>query len=144
MMEILVGMKEPVQPRLGHLVRVMLLTDQPDGTSARRLAGLACLCECENDQQTALSKVIADPVGYDLFVMDCDPFGGIAAGEEAVAALIAANARMRVMLISREFDMPAYPWGRRSAVCLPNPVSEGAFRFGFNHVMRDWVLPTMM
>ena len=91
-----------------------------------------------------MEAVLDDPLGYDLFVMDCDAFGGIAAAERAIATLIAAEARMRVMLVSREFDVPAYPLGRRTAVCLPDPVPEPGFRRGFDHVLRDRVPVTLM
>lgn len=125
-------------------VRVMLLTDLPDGQTARRLARYGSLVEVEDEFQAALSRILDDPMGYDLFVMDCDAFGGIEAAERAVAALIAADARMRVMLVSCEFDSPAYPLGRRSAVCLPDAVSDAGFRQGFDHVLRDRTALTMM
>ena len=125
-------------------VRVMLLTDRPEGQTARRLASYGSLVETEDEFQAALSGILDDPMGYDLFVMDCDAFGGIEAAERAIAALIAADARMRVMLVSREFDSPAYPLGRRSAVCLPDAVSEAGFREGLDHVLRDRAALTMM
>ena len=125
-------------------VRVMLLTDRPEGESAQRLADYGSLVELADDPGAALAAVLDDPLGYDLFVMDCDAFGGIAAAERAIATLIAAEARMRVMLVSREFDVPAYPLGRRTAVCLPDPVPEPGFRRGFVHVLRDRVPVTLM
>jgi hypothetical protein len=125
-------------------VRVMLLTDRPEGQTALRLATYGSLVEIEDEFFAALSRILDDPMGYDLFVMDCDAFGGIDAAERAVAALIAADARMRVILVSREFDIPAYPLGRRSAVCLPDAVSEAGFRQGFDHVLRDRAALTMM
>jgi hypothetical protein len=48
-----------------------------------------------------------------------------------------------VMLVSREFDVPVYPLGRRTAVCLPEDVSDASFRIGFDHVLRDRVAVTM-
>lgn len=125
-------------------VRVLLMTDRPDGPTARRLSGFGSLVEVEETFENALYTLIDDPMGYDLLVMDCDSFGGVEAGERAIAFLIAAGARMRVMLISREFDVPAYPLGRRTAVCLPASVSDDAFRRGFDHVLRDRVAATVM
>jgi hypothetical protein len=125
-------------------VRVLLLTDQPHGASAFRLAGYGSVLDVEADLDHALTRIQADPMGYDLFVMDCDAFGGMAGGERAVARLIAAQARMRVMLICKEFDVPAYPMGRRTAVCLPVSVSDAAFRRGFDHVLRDRTAVTLM
>lgn len=118
-------------------VRVMLLASDAESAAARSLTGFGSQVECEADFFTAMSHIIDDPLGYDLFVMDCDGFGGMAAGERAVATLIASDARMRVILISAEFDAPAYPMGRRTAVCLPSPVSHESLRFGFDHVLRD-------
>jgi hypothetical protein len=125
-------------------VRVLLLTDRPDGATARRLAGFGSLVEVEDSFDGALYTLIDDPLGYDLLVMDCDGFGGVDAGERAIAFLIAAGARMRVMLISREFDVPAYPLGRRTAVCLPAAAADAAFRRGFDHVLRDMTAATVM
>jgi hypothetical protein len=85
----------------------------------------------------AVAAVLGDRFGYDLFVMDCDGFGGVAGAERAISALISGEAKMRVMLVSREFDVPVYPLGRRTAVCLPDDVSEASFRIGFDHVLRD-------
>lgn len=118
-------------------VRVMLLTERSDSRTARRLAQYGSVVEVTEDLQEAVAAILEDPMGYDLFVMDCDGFGGIAGAEQAIAALIAGDARMRVMLVSREFDVPAYPLGRRTAVCLPEDVSETSFRIGFDHVLRD-------
>ena len=124
-------------------VRVMLLTDRPDGESARRLERYGSVVEIEGDLQGALASLIQDPLGYDLFVMDCDAFGGMSGAERAVSSLIAAEARMRVMLVSRDFDIPAYPLGRRTAVCLPDGIAEDGFRRGFDHVLRDRAAVTL-
>ena len=124
--------------------RVMLLTDRPDGDSAQRLTGYGSLVETENRPEAALAAVLDDPLGFDLFVMDCDAFGGIEAAESAIAALIANDAKMRVMLVSRDFDAPAYPMGRRTAVCLPDTASDESFRQGFVHVLRDRQPVTLM
>lgn len=125
-------------------VRVMLLTDQPDGASASRLSGYGSVVTVEDRLDAVLAGLAEDALGYDLFVMDCDGFGGIEAGERAVAALIAADARMRVMLIGQDFDVPVYPLGRRTAVCLPVGGSDSAFRRGFDHVLRDRATVTIM
>jgi hypothetical protein len=128
--------RQQVQPHtLG--VRVMLLTDQGHGLTARRLTQYGSVVDVAEDLEDAVSTILDDPMGYDLFVMECDGFGGIAGAEQAIAALIAGDAKMRVMLVSREFDVPAYPLGRRTAVCLPEDVSEASFRIGFDHVLRD-------
>jgi hypothetical protein len=118
-------------------VRTMLLADRAKGQTAQRLANLGSLVDTEREFYAAMSAMLDDPMGYDLFVMECDAFGGIAAAERAIATLIAADAKMRVILISAEFDAPVYPMGRRTAVCLPDTVTEASFRIGFDHVLRD-------
>lgn len=125
-------------------VRVMLLSVDPEGVTAERLASYGSSLDTETEFYAALGAIIDDPLGYDLFVMDCDGFGGIIAAERAIATLIAADARMRIMLVSSEFDTPAYPMGLRSAVSLPSPVSEASFRIGFEHVLRDRVSMRLM
>lgn len=124
----------PTQP-MG--VRVVLLTDRHDGRTAHRLARCGGIVDVEGTLDAALSRVIDDPMGYDLFVMDCDAYGGIGGAEQAISSLIAAEAKMRVMLVSRDFDEPAYPLGRRTAVCLPVAFRDEDFRRGFDHVLRD-------
>ena len=124
-------------------VRVMVLTDQGEGRTCQRLAEYGSLVDATDDLQEAVTTILQDRVGYDLFVMDCDAFGGIAGAEKAISALIAGDAKMRVMLVSREFDVPAYPLGRRTAVCLPEDVSDASFRIGFDHVLRDRATVTM-
>lgn len=133
------------QPLKSHTlgVRVMLLSDTSDSLTARRLADYGSVVDMADDLDEAVAAILEDRFGYDLFVMECDGFGGIAGAERAIAALIAGDAKMRVMLVSREFDVPAYPLGRRTAVCLPEDVSEASFRIGFDHVLRDRAALTM-
>lgn len=135
------GRQQVQQHSLG--VRVMLLSDTASGRTASRLADFGSLVDVTDDLDEAVATILEDPFGYDLFVMDCDRFGGVAGAERAIAALIAGAAKMRVMLISSEFDVPAYPLGRRTAVCLPEDVSDASFRIGFDHVLRDRAVMTM-
>jgi hypothetical protein len=118
-------------------LRVMLLTDSLDGMSALRLAEYGSAVDVRHDVDIALFGMLNDPFGYDLFVMDCDRTVGIDGAEAAIASLIAADARMRVILVSKEFDEPVYPFGRRAAVCLPASVPDDGFRRGLDHVLRD-------
>jgi hypothetical protein len=124
-------------------VRVMLLTDHADGSTGRRLASYGSVVDAAVTLDEAVSAILEDPFGYDLFVMDCDAFGGVLGAERAISALISGGARMRVMLVSRDFDVPAYPLGVRTAVCLPENVGDDSFRIGFDHVLRDRTVLTM-
>lgn len=125
-------------------VRVMLLTDRPHGPTALRLASYGSLIDIEPTLEKARAAILEDALGYDLFVMDCDGFGGLEGAERALASLIASGARIRVMLVCGGFDEPAYPLGRRTAVCLPSAEDEDAFRRGFDHVLRDRAAVTLM
>jgi hypothetical protein len=124
-------------------VRVLLLTDHSEGSTGQRLTSYGSLVDTHDDLDDAVGAVLGDRFGYDLFVMDCDGFGGVAGAERAISALISGDAKMRVMLVSREFDVPVYPLGRRTAVCLPEDVSDASFRIGFDHVLRDRAAMTM-
>jgi hypothetical protein len=134
--------RQRVQPHTMG-VRVMLLSDHAEGRTGQRLADFGSLVDVADGLEDAVATILDDPFGYDLFVMDCDGFGGIAGAEQAISTLIAGDAKMRVMLVSREFDVPAYPLGRRTAVCLPENVSDTSFRIGFDHVLRDRAAITM-
>lgn len=133
------------KPTAGQSVglRAMLLSENRDSPSAQRLSEYGSLVDVRGNVDLALSGIVTDPIGYDLFVMDCDGMGGVDGAVAAIAALIAADARMRVILVSREFDEPVYPFGQRAAVCLPASVTDDGFRRGFDHVLRDRV-PVMM
>jgi len=131
------GIEPRMQAGAAMAVRVLVLTDRPDSHSAQRLASYGCLVEVGHDIAGAVAAMAEDPFGFDLLVMDCDAFGGIAAAERVISTLIAANVRMRFLLVSQEFDVPAYPLGVRSAVCLPDTVAEAGFRRGFDHALRD-------
>lgn len=136
------GSKTFSAPQMG--VRVLLLSDVEGGRTASRLARCGSHVDVEEALDAALKRLCHDPMGYDLFVMDCDGYGGISGGERAVSALIAAAAKMRVMLVSRDFDAPALPFGRRTAVCLPVAAGDEDFRKGFDHVLRDRVPAPVM
>ncbi len=143
-MQILIGTSQTPLNVTAPGCRVMLLTDRPEGETGRRLARYGSLLDIQTDMEPALATLTGDALGYDLFVMDCDGFGGVEGAECAIARLIAADARMRVLLVSREFDAPAYPLGRRTAVCLPEDASDDEFRYGYDHVLRDRAPSTYM
>ncbi|MES2665068.1 MAG: hypothetical protein V4712_03155 [Pseudomonadota bacterium] len=122
---------------VGWGVRVMLLTADPDGPVARRLAGLGGTVEAETEFYASLSAMIDDPVGYGVFVMECDSMGGLEAGQRAQATLAAVKSRIPVILISSDFKSQVFPQGREAAVCLRAPLSAVSLRVGFEHALRD-------
>ena len=124
-------------------VRVMLLSEHADGSTGQRLSSFGSLVDVVDELEEAVAAIIEDPLGYDLFVMDCDGFGGVDGAEYAISTLIARGAKIRLMLISSEFDVPVFPLGVRTAVCLPQDVEDESFRIGFDHVLRDRAALTM-
>jgi hypothetical protein len=125
-------------------LHVMLLSQNRAGLTEQRLAEHGGLVDRHGDVDLALSRIKTDPIGFDLLVMDCDGLGGVDGAIAVIAALVAADARMRVILISQEFDEPVYPFGMRAAVCLPASVPDDGFRRGLQHVLRDRVQVTLM
>ncbi len=85
-------------------VRVLFLSADPDSPLRDRIAGLGGAIEVEAEVYSALSAMIDDPMGYGLFVMECDGLGGIEAGARAAAALAAVKSRVPVILISRDYS----------------------------------------
>ena len=73
-------------------VRVMLLTDDPDSRTGKRLADYGSVVDVVVELEDAVAAILDDPFGYDLFVMECDGFGGISGAEQAVSSLIAGDA----------------------------------------------------
>ena len=67
----------------GWGIRVLLLGENAmKGRAVRHLASLGSSVETTDELYTALSAVIDDPVGYGLFVIDCDGIGGLEAGRK--------------------------------------------------------------
>lgn len=76
-------------------MRVLFLTADQDSPLEARIAGLGGAVEIETEVYSALAAMIDDPMGYGLFVMDCDGLGGIEAGERAAITLAAVKSRCR-------------------------------------------------
>lgn len=128
---------------VGWDIRVMLLSGDGGGAGnpvARALAGLGGLVDGEAELYTALAALIDDPLGYGLFVMECDGFGGIEAGHLAVSRLTAAGLRLPALLISRDCREQRFPAERAAPVLLRAPLSAVSLRVGFEHALRDRLL----
>ena len=122
---------------VGWGVRVMLLCADEANALVRRIAGLGGAVEIETEVYSALSAMIDDPMGYGLFVMDCDAFGGPEAGRRAAAALAAVKSRIPVILVSNDHAAQVFPQEREAPVCLRAPISAVSLRVGFEHALRD-------
>jgi hypothetical protein len=122
---------------VGYGVRVLFLSADPASPLRDRIAGLGGAVEAETEVYAALAAMIDDPMGYGLFVMDCDGLGGAEAGARAATTLAAVRSRVPVILISRDYAAQAFPQDRDAPVCLRAPMSAVSLRVGFEHALRD-------
>ena len=122
---------------VGWGVRVLLLTAEPRSPLRDRIAGLGGMIDTETEIYAALSSMIDDPMGYGLFVMDCDGLGGIEAGQRAASTLAAVHSRVPVILVSKDHVAQVFPQERSAPVCLRAPISAVSLRVGFEHALRD-------
>ena len=122
----------------GWGIRVLVLGENAmEGRLVRHLASLGSSVETTEELYTALSAVIDDPVGYGLFVIDCDSVGGLEAGRKAVQVLNGTDCTVPVILVSQECGAQVFPQDRRSPTLLRAPLSSVAMRVGFQHALRD-------
>lgn len=122
---------------VGWGVRVLFLSAQHDSPFVSRIAGLGGMVEVETELYAALSAIIDDPMGYGLFVMDCDSLGGADAAVCAMTTLAAVKARVPVILISKDHQAQVFPQVKEAPVCLRAPLSAVSLRVGFEHALRD-------
>ena len=125
---------------VGWGVRVMLLGGSNDTAAEERLISLGSKVDRETELYTALAAMMDDPLGYGLFVMDTDAFGGMAAGMRAMAMLRAANVRIPVILAGQDCEAQVFPEERSAPILLKSPVSMVSLRVGFEHALHDRVI----
>ena len=125
---------------VGWGVRVLMLADGADGAAEERLVGLGGKVYIETELYTALAAMMDDPLGYGLFVMDTDAFGGIEAGMRAFKLLRAADVRIPVILVGQECGAQIFPEERSAPILLKAPLSMVSLRVGFEHALHDRVI----
>ena len=125
---------------VGWGVRVMLLGGGNDSAAEERLVGLGSKVDRETELYTALAAMMDDPLGYGLFVMDTDAFGGMAAGMRAMAMLRAADVRIPVILAGQDCGAQVFPEERSAPILLKAPLSMVSLRVGFEHALHDRVI----
>jgi hypothetical protein len=88
---------------------------------------------------TALSEVLDDPMGYGLFVIDCDSTNvdGLEGGKRAVKIMAEVVGRVPVILVSKECKEQIFPEDRQKPTQLRAPLSAVSLRVGFEHALRD-------
>ena len=134
------AVKNEMATLVGWGVRVLMLSDGSDPAAQERLVGLGSQVDTESELYTALAAMIDDPLGYALFVMDVDAFGGIQAGLRAFSMLRAADVRIPVILVGRDCGRQVFPEERSAPIMLQAPLSMVSLRVGFEHALHDRVI----
>ena len=125
---------------VGWGVRVLMLTDGSDTAAEARIVDLGGKVDIETELYTALAALIDDPLGYGLFVMDADAFGGMDIGLRAFQMLRVAGVRVPVILVSQDGGRQVFPEERAAPILLKAPLSMVALRVGFEHALYDRVV----
>ncbi len=138
-MRVVRSFHQPGSARVSFSVRVLLVTSHREGEIARRLNSLGAQVEIVDEMFTALSDVIDDPVGYSLFVLDCDSanVGGLEGGKRAVQIMGVLVGRVPVILVSQDCTEQRFPEDRMAPTQLRAPVSILSMRAGFEHALRE-------
>ncbi len=121
---------------VGLGARVMLLAPAAESGLDRHIAGFGGRIDREAELYAALSALIDDPAGWDLFIMSCDAFGGTEAGRRAHSMLGAVAERVPMILISAEYQRQQFPEERAAPVQLRAPLSAVSLRVGMEHALR--------
>ena len=124
----------------GQSVRILMLNDGAGPEAEARLSALGGQVDIETELFTALAAMIDDPLGYSIFVMHVDGFGGLEAGMQAFRVLRAAEVRIPVILVSGECTEQTFPEERSAPIKLQAPLSMVSLRVGFEHALHDRVI----
>lgn len=135
-MQILRAIETDKAQPVGLSVRTMVLTAGASDSTIQRIAGLGCRVEREDELFAALDKLLSDPSGYGLFIMDADSFGGLTAGHRAFRLLGEVAQRVPVILYSAECREQVFPQGRDKPTVLRAPLSSISLRVGFEHALQ--------
>ena len=121
---------------VGWGVRVLLLTPEEDikrSKIAEKLAGLGGRVEVEADVFTAID----DAMGYGLFVVECDAYGGLEEGRKILSMLRKSSVEIPAILLSSECPEQMFPSDQNGPIVLRAPLSAVALRVGFEHALRE-------
>lgn len=122
---------------VGLGARVLLLAPADNEGLFRRISGLGGRVDHEVELYSALDALISDPADWDLFVMDCDAFGGLDAGRRAFAMLGLVAERMPMILTSAACQTQEFPEDRRSPILLRAPASVTSLRVAMEHGLHN-------
>ncbi|MDO8982212.1 hypothetical protein [Cypionkella sp.] len=144
-MQVIRSLEQHSASPVGLGIRVILVSQSLNSSPLpHRLAGLGGKVEIADDLFVGLEAVIEDPAGYGLCVIDCDAFGGLAAGRRAHELLTDVARRVPVILLSKDCAAQEFPEERGEAVVLRAPTSGISLRVGFEHALRDRLAMRLM
>lgn len=144
-MQVIRSLEQHSASPVGLGIRVILVSQSLNSSPLpHRLAGLGGKVEMADDLFVGLEAVIDDPAGYGLCVIDCDAFGGLAAGRRAHELLTDVARRVPVILLSKDCAAQEFPEERGEAVVLRAPTSGISLRVGFEHALRDRLAMRLM
>jgi hypothetical protein len=117
---------------------VLLLAPEAEDAErlTRLLAGFGGRVDHEAEFYGALSAILDDPRGWDLFVISCDALGGIEAGRRAMRMLGGIAERVPTILVSEECEAQTFPEERAEPILLRARMSAAALRLAMEHALR--------
>jgi hypothetical protein len=98
---------------------------------------LDAIVEVEADFFHAVEQIVDDHRAYNLCMVDCDSFGGLAQGRRFVQFLGEAIAYLPLILLSREVTIQYFAEHHSEPTLLRLPVSPVAARVRFEHSLRE-------
>lgn len=117
-------------------MRALILAPTDTASTARRISGQGCDVDHEDELFSALDRLMCDPSGYRLFVMDADAFGGLEAGRRAFRLLGDLVHRISVILISSDCAEQEFAEGRDAPTVLRAPVSAISMSVALENSLR--------
>lgn len=109
-------------------IRALVLSPEPSDVTTRCIADQGCSVEHEHELFAALDRLLSDPTGYEIFVMDTDAFGGMAVGRRAVRLLGELAQRISVILIGADCTEQDLAADRDRLTVLRAPVQTMVLR----------------
>ncbi|MGQ0611362.1 MAG: hypothetical protein ACT4N9_09705 [Paracoccaceae bacterium] len=105
-----------------------MLSPEAADVTTRCITDLGCSVEHEHELFAALDRLLSDPTGYEIFVMDTDAFGGMSVGHRAVRLLGELAQRISVILIGADCTEQDLAADRDRPTVLRAPVQTMVLR----------------
>lgn len=120
-------------------IRVMLLTDANDDARlalAMRLKRFSARIDTEDNLFCAVETVQTCSTGYGLFIMDCQPFGGISAARQVLTMLGNCRSTLHIILIGDGIETETFPGDESGLTLLNAPLSNDVLRSALDYATR--------